>query len=165
MTVKTGSLRVGASIAWELEKTVSGFQSAKQGPDSLSFAVTPSAATYNEVLLATGAIAAAANVVIDFRTFNDAFGAAKTGTGVLGFLLKATGNTGILKIEPGATDPLTWFFGGTTPSISLNCGASGCAILLADGSSATVSATAKNIKLSNTGLVTITYFISALVDA
>lgn len=164
MTLKANSLRIGASIAWEQEKAITGFGSAKQGPDSLAYSAAPSTTTWNNVLLSQFTLAAGANSTVDFSSFADALGTTVAATGILGWLVTATGSTGQLKIEPGASNPLTWFFGGTTPSITLNCGTGGCAILVADGSSCTIDGTHKNVKFSNPGSATVTVTISAVID-
>jgi hypothetical protein len=58
------------------------------------------------------------------------------------------------KIEPGASNPLAWYLSGTTPAVS---GGAGSAFMFADPTAATVSATVRNIKLTNTGGATLTY--------
>ena len=162
MATVTGSLGVSAKMSWGQTKTVTGFSTLTL-TDSNSFVAAPSAATYNEIKAYQTTIAASANETVDFYSMTNTFGDAKTVTKILGWLIKATGNTGQLKIEPGASNALTWFFSGTTPAITLNCGADGCALLVMDGSVATVSNSVKNVKFSNPGSATITVTISAFV--
>jgi len=143
-------------------KTNGNFSPTTQ-PSELSFAVSPDASVLNRVLLSEGTLAAGANTTVDLYSFTDLVGTATLATKARGLLITATGDTGILKIEPGASNPATWFFSGTTPAISLNCGTDGCGICLYDGSSYTLSATIRNLKLSNTGLASIDWSLYALL--
>lgn len=130
---------------------------------SVSFAVAPDTSVMNRVLLASYTIAPAGTQTVDLYSFTDKTGDAVTATKARGLAIEASGDTGILKIEPGGTDPATWFLSGTTPAISLNCGTDGCGIALYDGSSYTLSSTTRNLKLSNTGAASITVNLYALV--
>jgi hypothetical protein len=73
---------------------------------------------------------------------------------VRGYTLHIYGTGSSWKLEPGATDPLNWFFSGTTPALS---GGAGASFLFADPTAVTISNTAKNIKITNTGGDTLTY--------
>ncbi len=163
MSVNANSLTVAASVGWTQSASNSPFAETKQGPDSLAFSATPSATTYGEVLLHRTTIAAAANETVDFRSFTNKLNQSVTATKVVGWLIKATGATGQLKIEPGASDPLSWFLSGTTPALTLSCGTDGCCIMVMDGAAATIDATTRNVKFSNPGAATITLTIAALV--
>ncbi len=164
MSVNANSLTIGASMGWAQASANAGFDDSKQGPSTTSFTATPSATTYSEVYLAQFTIAASANVTKNFNSFVNAFATTITATKILGILVKATGATGIMKIEPAPADnPLTWFLSGTTPAITLNCGTDGCGLMVCDGSAFTMSGTVKNWKISNTGAATITVTISAIV--
>ncbi len=165
MATTSGALGVKASMGWQQTQAVTGFTAATQGPDSLLFTASPDAAVLTEVFATTGTLAAAATVTLNFYSITNAFNLAKTITKLAGFLIKATGATGQLKIEPGASDPLVWSLAGTTPSLTLDCGTGGCCFLLHNGTNFTVATGAKNLKLSNPGAATITYYVSALCGA
>lgn len=167
MTLKANSLLVSASIGWEQQKTNGSFANSKQGPDNLTARYTPSTTTYTNVLLEEGTLAAAASATIDFYSFTDELGTAVTATKLLGILIKATASVtgGQLKIEEGASNPLTWFFSGTTPAITLDVGTAGASFMVMEGTTQTLSSTVRNLKLSNPGSQTITYLVAAIVGA
>jgi hypothetical protein len=164
MSVDASSWRAEAKIACSQTRTNGNFASAKAANDGVSFSLSPSATTYQQALIAEYTILAAGTQTVDLSSFTTLlFQAVTTANKVLGFIVKATGDTGVLKIEPGASNPLTWFFGGTTPSISLECGASGCCLMLMDGVAETVDGTHKTILLTNTGAATITVSLEIIV--
>lgn len=144
---------VNAEIGWTQTKTNTGYGSIKQGPDKLTATLAPAVATYNELLAVQGTLAASASTTIDLYSITNLFGESKTLTKGIALMVKAT-TTG-MKIEPGASNPLTWFWGGTSPSITIKAGGF---ILLGDGGTATISATDRNLKITNTsGSTTGTY--------
>lgn len=163
MSVTANSLSIAASMQWAQSKANTGFDDSKQGPQTLSFSATPSTTTFSEVYLEQFTLAASVSATKDFYSFTNCFGAAITATKIIGWLIKATGATGQLKIEPGASNPLAWFLSGTTPAMTLSCGTDGCAIMVMDGAAATLSSTVRNVKFSNPGAATITVTISAIV--
>lgn len=144
---------VNAEIGWTQTKSNTGFTTVKQGPDKLTGTLAPAVATYNELLAVQGTLGASASTTIDLYSITTLLGESKTITKGLALMVKAT-TTG-MKIEPGAANPITWFFGGTTPSISIKAGGF---FLLGDGGTATISATDRNIKITNlSGSTTGTY--------
>ena len=146
---------INAEIGWTQTKSTTGYGSVKQGPSKLSGTLAPAVATYNELLAVQGTLAASASTTIDLYSITNLFGEAKTLTKGIALMVKAT-TTG-MKIEPGASNPITWFFGGTSPSISIKAGGF---FLLGDGSAATLSATDRNLKITNlSGSTTGTYDI------
>lgn len=56
-----------------------------------------------------------------------------------------------IEIKPGATNPLTWFFRGTDPRISLPVNGVFLYSLGADADGQSVDATHRNIRITNTG--------------
>ena len=163
-SVVSGTLSAGASVGWRQSVANTGYQATTQGPDNLSATFTPSTTTYGEVLITEGTIVAAANTTIDFYALTTLLRESKTITKLLGFLIKASAaSTGAqLKIEPGASNPLSWALAGTTPSLTLDVGTTGCAFMVVNGATWTVSATVRNLKLSNPGSVTLTYDIAGI---
>jgi hypothetical protein len=59
-------------------------------------------------------------------------------------MMKAT--TTDMIYSPGATNGLTWFLGGTSPTLTVKAGGF---FLVGDGSAFTVSGSAKTIKITN----------------
>lgn len=167
MTLKANSLLASASIGWEQQKTNGSFANSKQGPDTLTASYQPLTTTYTDIYLAEGTLAASASVTLDLYSFTDKLGTAVTATKLLGILIKATATVtgGQLKIEQGASNPLTWFFSGTTPAITLDVGTLGACFMVKEGTSETLSSTVRNLKLSNPGTQTITYYVAAMVGA
>ncbi len=170
MAVVTDSLRVSASVAWEQTKTNSSdaFRETAQGPDAISYNDGPSAATYNEILVTRFTLAASGTQVIDLNSFTSLLGEAKTITKARGIIVRATNAVtgGLLKIEPGASNAIDFWFAGTTPSITLSCGtggSNGCCFLIADATTRVVSVTVKNILFTNTGSQTVIVDIAVLV--
>lgn len=144
---------VNAEIGWTQTKANTGFTTVKQGPDKLVGTLSPAVATYNELLAVQGTLAASASATIDLYSITNLLGEAKTLTKGVAIMVKAT--TTSMKIEPGASNPITWFFGGTTPSITIKAGGF---FLLGDGGTATLSATDRNLKITNlSGSVSGTY--------
>ena len=148
---------INAEIGWTQTKATT-YGSVKQGPAKLSASLAPSVTTFNELLAVQGTLAASANTTIDLYSITNLLGDAKTLTKAIALMVKAT-TTG-MKIEPGASNPLTWFFGGTSPSISIKAGGF---MLLGDGAVFTLSATDRNLKITNlSGSVTGTYDVVLL---
>lgn len=144
---------INAEIGWTQTKANTGYSTVRQGPDKLVGTLAPAVATYNELLAVQGTLAASASATIDLYSITNLLGEAKTLTKAVGIMVKAT--TTNMKIEPGASNPVTWFFGGTSPSISIKAGGF---FLLGDGGTAVLSATDRNLKITNlSGSVTGTY--------
>lgn len=144
---------INGEIGWTQATAITGWQNRRQGPDKLSVGLSPAVATYNEVYAVEGTLTASSSVTIDLYSITNLLGEAKTLTKGIALMLKAT-TTG-MKLEPGASNPLTWFFSGTTPAISVQAGGF---FLFADGTTATLSASVRNIKITNlSGSTTGTY--------
>lgn len=163
MALLSGKSILRSVVRWSYSKTNTGFnpttQSGELGLDSL-----PAAGTYNHVLAATYTIAAAGTQAVDFYgPWTAVSGESVTGTKILGFLIKVTGSTGILKVAPHGTNPLNWPFAGTSPYVLLTPSTRGAQWLHCDGTHATVSSTTKQWLLTNTGSATITVKLAAFV--
>lgn len=150
---------VSMSMAWEQFKTNTGYANTIQGPSGLdlNLAYTVGSTAANSIYVTQGTLAASANTTVDLFSFTDLLGQSISMVRVYAIMLKAA--TDSLKIEPGATNPLTWFFGGTTPSITIPAGGG---FLFSQTTAATVSSTVRNLKLSNPGSVTMTYNIAVI---
>ena len=160
MAVST--LGIVGELNWSLQKDNTGFAKTKQGPDKLSVTLSPNILLYTqvyagEIALTTGQsvvldfyngtknIAAAGNVaIVDF--LSDAVAFRK----VLGIMVQAVGVS--VKVEPNATDPMSWFLSGTLPAITIKAGG---IFLVGDGDvSTTVLTTTGKIKITNMGAIT-----------
>lgn len=153
------------TTTWTQTKSNSPFQSTTQGPDSLSLQLAPSTTTYSEVFVNSYSIAAAGTQAIDFRSFTSAVGSSVTATKIIAMMLKATATvTGAkMKVEPHATNGLTWFFGGTSPYIELEIGTSSCCLCISEGVAETVDATHRQLLVTNSGTQTLTLYVYGLV--
>lgn len=75
----------------------------------------------------------------------------------LGILVMPTGSD--VKVEPGASNPLTWFFGGTTPSITIPDGGMFLFALKNSSAGQTVDATHCTHKFTNTGATALDCYV------
>lgn len=162
MATVDGKLGLEVSLAWELAKAVTGFDDASH-EGAASFSAAPDAATWTQVQFGQFTLAAAASSSLDLRSFTSALGESVTATGVLMAVFAATGDGGQLRLAPGASNGIDFWLGGTSPTLTLDCGADGCVAVLGGGSSKTLSATKKTIDVSNPGSATITVSWAALV--
>lgn len=133
-----------AEIGWTQSKTNGDFSKTRQGPDKLSKTLAPNTTTYNRIYATSGTLAASASVTIDLQTATDYLGQTLALTKVIAVMLAAT--TTDMQYSPGATNGLTWFLGGTSPTVSVKAGGF---FLVGDGSAFTVSGTAKTITVTN----------------
>jgi len=161
VSVTTSTIQAAASFQQAAPNAP--YVTPTQGPDGLTFTAQPAVATLNAVLLATYTIAASGTQSINLNSFNDAFKQAVTNTKAIAFMFVGIGNLAKVKLEPDSSNPLTWFFAGTTPSVTLQCGTGGCCFMICDGIAATLSGTVANFKITNTGSATLTLNVFALV--
>jgi hypothetical protein len=153
--------RMTLTLGWLFEKAITDFETAKQGSDSISFTTEIDGADYS-IRVERVSLAAAATVTHDLSAaFTELAGGTMTPTAIIGMIAKVTGTTAILKIEPGATDPLTWFFGGATQSITVGTGG---AFAYYDPDPETITAgSACEIKLTNTGAAAMVAYVGYVV--
>ena len=152
----TSSVITG-KIQWSQIKNNAGFAPTKQGPDYIASSIAPPINTINEMFAENRALAASASHTYDLTTMVNFFGEAITFNKARALHLAVQG--GQIELSPGVSDPLTWFFGGTTPSIILP---DGSFITIGGGSNAVVSGTAKNLTVTNTGATSATYQITII---
>lgn len=162
MPLSSGRSRLAASVSWVLAKTNTGFNDTEQ-KGSASFSSAPSASTYNHVFTAQYSIAASGTQAVDFRgAWTNTAGESVTGAKILGFFIKVTGSTGVLKVEPHSSNGLTWPF-ATGSAVSLTPSTTGACWLHCDGTHGTVDGTHKQWLLTNTGSATITVTLVAWI--
>lgn len=162
MPLKSNQAALDGKMSWELYKTNSGTNQTKQ-KDSLNFRFLPSTNTYNQLYWTQFSLAANTNQAVDFYSFTNLAGESVTATKIIAVILNATGNGGSIKVEPGDTNPLTWPFAGTTPSVELSCNTDGCSIVLQAGTHSNMNATVRTWKVSNTGNANATVTLAAFV--
>ena len=155
------SLTLNAQFSWVFTRLPAGFKNAQQGPQSKAFNWTPTVpGAVNQAYIGTVTLAAAATTTIDLQSFTNLIFEAPTLDKVncLFVVVKATtaGQTGgRLTIEPGAVNPLVWFWGAG--QLSLN--SAGC-LAHKDDTPTTVDATHRTLKLTNQGTQSIDIFIA-----
>lgn len=151
-------------MSWQLAKTVTGF-STVTAKDSKSLRIVYARATFNRVYYEQFTLLAAGTATKDLYSFTDVFGAAVTATKLGAWYIGVTGNTGVLKVEPGASNPLAWQLGGTTaPKLTLTPNATYGAVLMgANPGAFTMSTTARNLLFTNSGAATVTVTFAAIV--
>lgn len=142
------SSNISMNLGWSMSESVTGFSARTQGPDSNTFMILPGTAAYNILYSAQHTIASNGGLVtINFNAFTDLLNTSVTSTKVLAIMIQTTGNK--IKLSPGAADPLVWFFGGATESITIQAG--GAMVFYNGDVSSAVSNTVKNLLLTNTG--------------
>lgn len=151
--------QVSMSASWQQTKINPGFTNTVQGPDSTALfsTLTVGTSNANSVYNAQAVLAASGTATIDLQSFTDQIGQAIVMTRAYAIIVTTTGAS--LKVEPNSTNGLSWFFGGTTPSITIPDGGGFC---FSQSSAQTVSGTSKQIKLTNTGAVSTTYKITII---
>lgn len=144
MGLSTGYLTSTAS--WTQTKSTTGRVDLTQGPDSASSTVTFAVASVNRIYTYAISLAASGTATIDLQALTTLLGETDAWTKVQGLLLTVDSGGGNIKLSQGASNPLTWFWGGTTPTITVQAGGF---LALGDGTTATVDATHKTLKLTN----------------
>jgi len=151
------------NLAWLLSKTNTGFVDSEQGPDSKGFSLQGlDVAIQNQLFAAKYTVLASGTQVIDLSTFTNLVSQATGLTSVLTLFLLPTGTNAICKLEPGASNPLTWFFSGTTPAISIPAGGTFVFSNPGTGTGQTVDGTHKNLLVTNTGAGTLSLTVLAI---
>lgn len=159
-------IAISGNISWQLLRAVTGFVDVTQGPDALAFASNNlDVATWNELFAAQYTMLAAGTQVVDLRTFTDLPGNAVTATKAMAIMILVTGaTTGVLNVKPDATDGLVWPFENVGFGVNIPGGGM---ILFSEGATSTgktINATNKEFLLTNTGAVTLTVTVAALVS-
>src|SRR4051812_40278269 len=113
---------VAMSFSWAFSVAVAGFQSRTQGPDSLSYSLSPDVATFNEAYVAKLSLAASATADIDLQSFTDVNATAVVLTKVIGLFVVPTGTGSACEVKPGASNGLAWYWAGTGPTLTVPAG-------------------------------------------
>lgn len=144
MPLDSGSL--SASAVWSQSLETTGTGTVEQS-DNNTNTVTFDTDSINRVHYVNVSLSASASATYDLRSLTSLLGESSAWTKVQGIKLSVDTGGGDVKLEPGASNPATWFFSGTTPAITVKAGGF---VALGDGSSYTISATVKTLKLTNT---------------
>ena len=158
------SFTLDLNVGWQLQEAIANYQPLVQGPDGTQFSLdSVDLTTFTQLATATNTLAASATTTFDFFSFTNLVTEATGFTKILALLIVASGDaTAIAKLEPGASNPLTWFFGGTTPSISIPSGGIMLFSLGVSGTPQVVDSTHRNMKLTNSGTGNLTVALIAL---
>jgi hypothetical protein len=156
------NVNLTVNLPWTQSATIAGgFQPVTQGPDSQNFSLfNINVATYNQLYTASYTLAASATQTIDLTSLTNLVGESIDYTQALSILVLPVGSQCTLK--PGATNPLTWFFGGSTQSIIIPDSGMFAFSCPATGSGATVSGTAKTLELINSGATSLVVDITII---
>lgn len=157
------SAKLVTGLQWILERSTVGDFAPVQHSDALSFAFAPDLDTYTQLWADEFEIAAAASTTVDFRgpETNPAFESVTFASALLLIVQVETALDddgdplpGEVVLSPGAANPLTWFFGSATDSITIPTG--GAQIFCGGTVAGAVSGTAKTLKFANNGSNTVT---------
>ncbi len=143
MSITAGGLQ--GSFGWAQSQSNTGFGDTTQGSDSIASSISPDLSVYNNVLVVEYTLAASAVQPIDLRNYVDLFNVTHTTTSkVIGMMVTNAGAS--IKLEPGTSNPLTWFWSGTTPVLTIKSGGFLC---FGDGDFTVVDSTHSTIKVTN----------------
>ena len=136
------------NLVWDQQKSLTGFNPLSQGSDAVSLSVNPALTGSNPaniVFAEQRTLAAAGSYTYDMTTgLTDFLGTAINLTRIFAVII--TSSSGTVVYQPGASNGLEWFLGGTSPTISIPAGAG---FLFSTPTHQTVSGTDKTITLSS----------------
>ncbi len=110
------------SSQWQYSRSnTGGFLNTTQGTDSLNWNLSGiNLSTWNQQYVTQLSLAGSGSTTLDLTSLTNLVYESFTFAHVLMILVLPVGNS--VTVEPGATNGLTWFFGGTTPSITIPSG-------------------------------------------
>ena len=160
------ALQLQALINWTLDTPITGFADSIQADPGQAFNIASIATAepiFDLLLASNYSIASGGGTqTYDLFSFNDLQGnaASFSENGALSlYILPLVGN---VVLSPGAANPLTWFFGGTTPTVMLTAGGVFVFSLPPVGPGQTVDATHRNLTLTNNGASTASGYFFAV---
>lgn len=105
------------------------------------------------------------NTYIEFNlgSFSDLLGNTVTPGHILQLIMIPTGTSAIAQLAPGTSNGLTWFFGGTTPTVSVNAGGVFFFSDIVTGTGTVIDSTHKTLRITNTGSGNLTVQVGAVV--
>lgn len=158
---------IQASTTFAIERAVTGFTTLAYGPETVSFSLTSlDTATWNVVFAATYTLAASGTQTVDLRAFTDIAGnVISSADKALQLQITVTGAAAdLLNVKPHGTNGLQWFF--ENASYGVNVPGGGC-LLFSEGASSTgttVSATSRQLLLTNNGSAALTVTVIATLS-
>lgn len=155
------TLSLDVNLQWQFARTNTGFGDTDQGVDSLDFNLGAiSLSTFNQLAPQQVTIAPGAKFTLDLTALQnlvyEAFG---LGHALSLFILPVGAP---VKIAPGASNPLVWFFGASTQWVTIPDGG---LILYSEpvtGPGSPVSGAAKTLDFTNVGTGTLTLTLAVL---
>jgi hypothetical protein len=156
------NITMGNFFGWNLQYgTPTGFNAATQN-DSLQYNLSNvNIATWNQLYSASLTIAPSATTTIDLTNFVNLVQETVAFAHVLSIFVMPTGSG--VSIAPGSSNGLTWFLGGTIPTITIDKGG---VFMWSDPGNATgtvVNSSHKTLAFTNTsGSLTLTLDVQIL---
>ena len=153
------SLNFNSSLSWQLQVALTPFQPLNQGMDNIGFnAANVDITVINQIFVESFTLAGSATQTLDMTSLTNLVGESVDFSAV--YLISVTngGTTdGNLLIQPGASNPLVWFFNGSSQGINLQNGDGFSLMNNLSGSGYTVSSTVKTLLFTNTGANSTTF--------
>ena len=155
-------ITLSASLQTAMSATNTGFGSTTEGPDGDSFNLSGiSTSTWTNSLKKQYTVLAAGTQSVDFRSFTNLVNESVTAGHILAIWVKTSG--GEITMQTGASNGLVWFFGGTTPSITIPSGGIFMFSLPTSNAGQVLDGTHKVFDFVNNGGTTTTLTVIALV--
>lgn len=151
--------KLSLALSWVQENAITGFNAAtQQGPLMVSVAPPVSSIAAREIYFVRGTLAAGATVTFDLNSITEpAFTRDLTPTGAYLIVVKGSGAT--WSYGAGSSDQFFWFLSSGTVS-----GNSGACFAFGDQTPGTISASTKNVAITNTsGGSTLTYTMAVVL--
>jgi len=149
------------SLAWTQQKANTGQGATTQGPDSESFNLNGlNVTTFNQLYVASFTLAASASQTIDVTSLTNLVGESFGFGHTLTILILPVGSQ--CTVQPGGTNPLQWFFGGTGQSVVITAGGMLAYSEPVAGPGAAVSGSHKTLELTNSGATSLTVSVVLL---
>lgn len=148
-------------MAFGLSKANTGFANTTVSNTSIPFSLTGlNVSTFNQAFAAQYAITSSGSQTIDLTSLTNLVSESFSFGHALTIIVTTTG--GQITLSPGASNPLTWFFGGTSPTITITAGGMFCYSEPVTGPGTVVSSSHKTLTLTNNGGTTSTVTIGIL---
>ena len=157
-------LALSAAMQWTLSKANTGFAATKQGSDNLTYSNTLSSfATWTEIFAQQMTITAGSFNEFSLRTFTNLVGVSVTAGHILAIEIIPTGTGATCVVTPVGTNGLTWYWTGTSPSLTVPI--NGCEFHTEDpaGTGTVLDATHNALRITNGGAATLTVSVTAIV--
>jgi len=143
------NLSFNPTVTWSLAKTNGAFGNTTQmGSKGFNFNGI-SLITYNQLYAATLSLGATGSQTVDLTSLTNLVGESVDFISALALIVIPSGSE--CTIQPGASNPLQWFFGGTTQSVVVPDGGFFAFSMKPTGTGEAVDSTHKNLKFTNSG--------------